>query len=50
MPLECPRCLLTNSDTTPTCLYGYDLTPQIRKATDVSDELIKGIDVSIGRE
>ena len=33
MPLECPRCLLTNSDSTPTCECGHDLTPQIRKAT-----------------
>ena len=33
MPLECPRCLLTNSDFTPTCECGYDLTPQIRKVT-----------------
>jgi len=33
MPLECPRCLLTNSDSTPTCECGYDLTPQIRKVT-----------------
>ena len=30
MPLECPRCLLTNSDSTPICECGYDLTPQIR--------------------
>lgn len=33
MPLECPRCLLNNSDSTPTCECGYDLTPQIRKVT-----------------
>lgn len=33
MPLECPRCLLTNSDATSTCECGHDLTPQIRKAT-----------------
>ena len=33
MPLECPRCLLTNSDSTPTCECGHDLTPQIRKTT-----------------
>jgi len=31
MLLECPRCLLTNSDTTSICECGYDLTPQIRK-------------------
>ena len=33
MPLECPRCLLTNSDSTPTCECGFDLSPQIRKVT-----------------
>ena len=33
MPLECPRCLLTNSDSTPTCECGYDLTLQILKVT-----------------
>jgi hypothetical protein len=33
MPLECPRCLFTNSDSTSTCECGYDLTPQIRKVT-----------------
>ena len=31
MPIECPRCLSTNSDSTPTCECGYDLTRQIRK-------------------
>jgi hypothetical protein len=40
MPLDCPRCTLTNSDSTPPCSYGYALTLQIRNATDVSDELI----------
>ena len=29
MPLACPRCVLTNSDSTPTRACGYDLTPQI---------------------
>jgi hypothetical protein len=33
MPLECPLCLLTNSDFTSTCECGYDLTRQIRKVT-----------------
>ncbi len=33
MPLECPRCLLTNSDSTPICECGYDLTQQILKVT-----------------
>lgn len=33
MPLECPRCLLTNSDSTLTCECGYDLTEQIHKVT-----------------
>lgn len=31
MPLECPRCLLTNPDSTLTCECGYDLTKKIRK-------------------
>jgi hypothetical protein len=31
MPLECPRCLLTNSDSTPVCECGYDLALLIRK-------------------
>ncbi len=33
MPLESPRCLLTNPDSTPTCACGYDLTLQISKVT-----------------
>lgn len=33
MPLECPRCLLTNSDSTTICECGYDLTQQILKVT-----------------
>jgi hypothetical protein len=39
MPLECPRCLLTNPDSTPTCECGYDLThliPNVTGATTVT--------------
>jgi hypothetical protein len=33
MPIECPRCLLTNPDSSYICECGYDLTTQIRKVT-----------------
>lgn len=29
MPIECPRCLLTNDDGVLTCECGYDLVPRI---------------------
>ena len=44
MPLECPRCLLINPDSTLTCKCGYDLTPQIRKlpgATTVTSRRVE---------
>jgi len=31
MPLECPRCLLTNPDTTYICECGYDLIAQMQR-------------------
>lgn len=31
MPIECPRCLLTNPDSAYTCECGYDLTPVLQK-------------------
>ncbi len=31
MPIECPRCLLTNPDSRQTCECGYDLVTAIRK-------------------
>jgi hypothetical protein len=31
MPVECPRCLETNSDSSFTCSCGYDLTPLVRR-------------------
>lgn len=33
MPIECPRCLLTNPDTNYTCECGYDLVPQMQRRT-----------------
>lgn len=33
MPIECPRCLLTNPDSTYTCECGFDLTPVLQKRT-----------------
>lgn len=31
MPLECPRCLLTNPDTVLFCECGYDFTPHFQR-------------------
>jgi uncharacterized membrane protein len=31
MPLECPRCLLTNPDTVLMCECGYDFTPHFQR-------------------
>jgi hypothetical protein len=31
MPIECPRCLLTNPDTSHICECGYDLTSHLQK-------------------
>lgn len=31
MPLECPRCLLTNPDTALFCECGYDFTPHFQR-------------------
>lgn len=31
MPLECPRCLLTNPDTVQFCECGYDFTPHFQQ-------------------
>jgi hypothetical protein len=31
MPVECPRCLETNPDSSFTCSCGYDLTPLVRR-------------------
>ena len=44
MPLECPRCLFTNSDSTSTCECGYDLTPQIRKVTGATTVIFRRVD------
>jgi len=35
MPIECPRCLLTNPDTSHTCECGYDLTAHVGKLAPV---------------
>lgn len=32
MPLECPRCLLTNPDTVVLCECGYDFTPHYQRS------------------
>ncbi len=32
MPIECPRCLLTNPDTAYTCECGYDLATVLQKS------------------
>ena len=44
MPLECPRCLFTNSNSTSTCECGYDLTPQIRKVTGATTVIFRRVD------
>ncbi|MDP1949376.1 MAG: hypothetical protein Q8L77_17985 [Nitrospirota bacterium] len=44
MPLECPRCLFTNSDSASTCECGYDLTPQIRKITGATTVIFRRVD------
>jgi len=36
MPIECPRCLLTNPDTSHTCECGYDLMSHIQKRSFAS--------------
>jgi hypothetical protein len=33
MPLECPRCLLTNPDTVLFCECGYDFTPHFQRSS-----------------
>lgn len=38
MPVECPRCLETNSDTNFSCSCGYDLTPFVRRRLVVSPQ------------
>jgi hypothetical protein len=32
MPIECPRCLLTNPDTVLLCECGYDFTPHFQRS------------------
>lgn len=32
MPIECPRCLHTNADSSTTCRCGYDSAPQLRRS------------------
>ena len=48
MPLECPRCLLTNSDFNPTCECGFDLTPQIRKLTGATTVTFRRVERRVG--
>lgn len=36
MPVECPRCLETNPESTLTCACGYDLTALVRRRLVVS--------------
>ncbi len=38
MPIECPRCLLTNLDSSHTCECGYDLTAQVVKLKPILTE------------
>lgn len=44
MPLECPRCLFTNSDSASSCECGYDFTPQIRKVTGATTVIFRRVD------
>ena len=49
MPLECPRCLFTNSDSASTCECGHDLTPQIRKVTGATTVTFRRVDRRIAK-
>lgn len=44
MPIECPRCLLNNSDSTHTCECGYDLTLQLRKVSRSTTVTFRRVD------
>ena len=50
MPIECPRCLQTNVDSSLTCACGYDLTGQLRRRRSEPATLVVSIPAAFSKE